>query len=94
MKNLNYNKTYSIQIIGYKKTIITHYNNQDALQIILENNKITINSQCRYGYCGSCRIQLIYGSVVYLHTMPIAYAHPKEIFPCCCYITSDVTLLV
>jgi len=49
----------------------------------LEAQNITINYQCREGYCGSCRTQLLEGEVHYTEE-PLAWLNDNEILPCCC----------
>ncbi|CAL4320332.1 Uncharacterized ferredoxin-like protein YfaE [Buchnera aphidicola (Eriosoma lanigerum)] len=84
-------KNYCIKIIGNTNKII-FYNTKSVLLSILEKNKIKINYQCRYGYCGLCRVILKKGIVRYIFIKPIAYAHPGEIFPCCCIAMNNITI--
>ncbi|MFQ3170367.1 MAG: ferredoxin [Oleispira sp.] len=49
----------------------------------LEAQNITVNYQCREGYCGSCRTQLLEGEVHYTEE-PMAWINDDEILPCCC----------
>lgn len=53
--------------------------------LLLEQHKIFIEFQCREGYCGSCRTQIIKGEVYYPHP-PLACINKNEILPCCCFI--------
>ena len=49
----------------------------------LERQGYEVEYQCRSGYCGSCRTDLLDCKVEYL-TEPLAYVNEGEILPCCC----------
>jgi ferredoxin len=49
----------------------------------LEAQNVTMHYQCREGYCGSCRTQLLEGEVHYTEE-PMAWINDDEILPCCC----------
>lgn len=49
----------------------------------LEAQDVDVHYQCREGYCGSCRAQLIEGEVHY-SSEPMAWLNDGEILPCCC----------
>jgi ferredoxin len=49
----------------------------------LESQDIPVQFQCREGYCGSCRTQLLEGEVHYTEE-PMAWINDDEILPCCC----------
>ncbi|XBC39892.1 MAG: class I ribonucleotide reductase maintenance protein YfaE [Buchnera aphidicola (Chaetogeoica yunlongensis)] len=70
-------------VIYYKKTNI-------ALITIFEIHNIFINSECRQGYCGTCRIQLLKGKIIYNKNLPLASYKPGEIFPCCCIANGNI----
>ena len=57
----------------------------------LERTGHAVEYQCRNGFCGSCRIRLISGSISYTET-PLAFVAPDEILPCCCTVTEDITV--
>ncbi len=57
----------------------------------LEQEGFEIPYQCRAGYCGTCRVRVIRGSVTYIHT-PMAWINDNEILPCCCTADSDLVL--
>ncbi len=59
----------------------------------LEAQSIQIPYQCREGYCGSCRTQLIDGEVAYLEE-PMAWINEGEILPCCCVPKGDIKIKV
>jgi len=49
----------------------------------LEAQDVPVHYQCREGYCGSCRTQLLEGEVHYTEE-PMAWINDDEILPCCC----------
>ena len=57
----------------------------------LERTGHEVEYQCRAGYCGSCRVKLLSGSVTYAE-LPLAFIGPDEILPCCCTLMSDINL--
>ncbi|ADV33867.1 2Fe-2S iron-sulfur cluster binding domain protein [Candidatus Blochmanniella vafra str. BVAF] len=72
------------------------YNNirfQSLLEA-LEYHKIPTNYQCRSGYCGSCRVNLIQGQIKY-HSQPLASSFSsKEIFICSCFPEQDIIIKI
>jgi len=51
--------------------------------------------QCKSGYCGTCRIRLIHGKVLYLIKQPIAsFSDKLEIFPCCCQPNGNIQIKI
>ncbi|KIF89673.1 ferredoxin [Neisseria meningitidis] len=57
----------------------------------LERTGHMVEYQCRSGYCGSCRVKILEGSVTY-RKPPLAFLGRDEILPCCCYVEGDVRL--
>lgn len=55
----------------------------------LERTGHQVEYQCRSGYCGSCRIPLVYGKVAYKE-QPLAYVGPGEVLPCCCTVLEPI----
>lgn len=49
----------------------------------LEAQGVEVQYQCREGYCGSCRVQLLDGEVYY-YDEPMAWIDEDEILTCCC----------
>ena len=57
----------------------------------IESEGIKIPYQCREGYCGSCRTQLVSGDVEYIEE-PLAMINEGEILPCCCRAMTTVSI--
>lgn len=49
----------------------------------LERANIKVESQCRNGFCGACRMKLTKGEVEYI-SEPIGFVRKNEILACCC----------
>ena len=62
-----------------------------SLLATLEAQRICVEYQCREGYCGSCRVQLLKGQVSYA-SKPLAFVQPGEILPCCCRPQGDIEI--
>ncbi|MBJ7221760.1 MULTISPECIES: class I ribonucleotide reductase maintenance protein YfaE [unclassified Brenneria] len=62
-----------------------------SLLDVLESNRVSVEYQCRSGYCGSCRVRLLKGKVAYRQT-PLACIQQDEILPCCCMPLDDIEL--
>lgn len=48
-----------------------------------------LDANCRDGFCGSCKVELLSGSVEYLK-QPLAYLNEREILPCVCVRISEL----
>lgn len=82
-----------IEIINIKKKIL--YKKNISLLFVLELNNITTEYQCRSGYCGICRIELIKGQISYLIKQPMAALLKKnEILPCCCKPNGNIVIKI
>lgn len=57
----------------------------------LERTGHMVEYQCRSGYCGSCRVKILEGSVTYREP-PLAFLGRDEILPGRCYVEGDVRL--
>lgn len=57
----------------------------------LEAQDVAVQYQCREGYCGSCRTQLLKGQVHYIEE-PMAWINDDEILPCCCIPKTDISI--
>lgn len=72
---------HALQVEGIQKPLEFHYANN--LLESLEAQDVQVPYQCREGYCGGCRTDLIEGEVAYLQE-PMAWINEGEILPCCC----------
>jgi ferredoxin len=72
---------YALQIDGVSESLNFHY--ASNLLESLEAQGVQLPYQCREGYCGGCRTDLIEGQVAYLRE-PMAWINEGEILPCCC----------
>tara|TARA_B100001109_G_scaffold255677_1_gene259965 strand:+ start:18741 stop:19208 length:468 start_codon:yes stop_codon:yes gene_type:complete len=79
---------YAVQLDDGRQAV---FRNAHTLLESLEAQDIDVHYQCREGYCGSCRTQLLEGSVHY-HDEPMAYLDDDEILPCCCIPKSDLKI--
>lgn len=81
--------------MSFKITLdgISHpaFQNKTILQN-LESHQVTVEFQCREGFCGACRMTKVIGNVEYTE-QPIALLRDNEILPCCCKPTSDITVV-
>lgn len=72
---------HALQVEGVSQTLQFHYANN--LLESLEAQDVHLPYQCREGYCGGCRTDLVEGEVAYLQE-PMAWINEGEILPCCC----------
>ncbi|MFS7220524.1 class I ribonucleotide reductase maintenance protein YfaE [Rahnella inusitata] len=56
---------------------------------VFEHHKVDVEYQCREGYCGSCRMRLVSGAVVYSEK-PLAFIAQGDVLPCCCLPVGDI----
>jgi ferredoxin len=68
---------------GTEQTKEVPFQHASTLLESLEAQNIAVHYQCREGYCGSCRTQLLEGEVHYTEE-PMAWINDDEILPCCC----------
>lgn len=80
---------HALYVEGVAKPLQFHYANN--LLESLEAQDIHIPYQCREGYCGGCRTDLIDGEVAYLQE-PMAWINEGEILPCCCVPKTAIKL--
>lgn len=72
-------------------TVITLQEGESLLDA-LEKSGHDVHYQCKSGYCGSCRLKLLSGSVSY-RELPMAFVMPDEILPCCCQVAQDISIV-
>ena len=58
---------------------------------VFEQHQVAVEYQCREGFCGSCRMRLVKGKVVY-RQQPLAFIQDGDILPCCCLPVGDIEL--
>lgn len=80
--------TITLRLSGAQLPYSSRHNN---LLEALEAQKISVEYQCRSGYCGACRLRLVKGSVTY-RDAPLACLQQGEILPCCCMPLDDIEL--
>ena len=80
---------FALHVSGINKALNFHYANN--LLESLEAQGVHVPYQCREGYCGGCRTDLIEGQVAYLQE-PMAWINEGEILPCCCVPKTALTL--
>ncbi|WP_374211885.1 class I ribonucleotide reductase maintenance protein YfaE [Alteromonas gilva] len=49
----------------------------------LEKSSVPVESHCRSGFCGACRVKVKKGSVEYFDT-PLGFCDDDEVLPCVC----------
>ncbi len=59
----------------------------------LDQEGVEMDSHCRAGFCGACRVKLVRGQVRYPSGQPLACIRENEILPCCCEPVSDIEIL-
>jgi ferredoxin len=72
---------YAMKVEGVEKALEFHHAN--TILESLEAQGVQVPYQCRDGYCGGCRTDLVEGEVAYLQE-PMAWINQGEILPCCC----------
>lgn len=72
-------------------TVITGDNSVTSILEQLESAGVPVESQCRSGYCGACRLKKKSGEVTY-QCEPLAFIGKDEILPCCCVPCGDVVI--
>ncbi|WP_353349467.1 class I ribonucleotide reductase maintenance protein YfaE [Oceaniserpentilla sp. 4NH20-0058] len=80
---------YPVLVEGIEQPLQFHF--ASNLLESLEAQGVQLPYQCREGYCGGCRTDLIEGEVAYLQE-PMAWINEGEILPCCCVPKTPITL--
>lgn len=78
-----------IAVSGVADPVVFQHAN--SLLESLESAGMQIPYQCREGYCGSCRANLVEGEVAYLQE-PMAWLNDGEVLLCCCVPKTDLSL--
>lgn len=56
---------------------------------VFEHHQVEVEYQCREGYCGSCRMKLVRGTVEYSEK-PLAFVAEGDVLLCCCLPVGDI----
>lgn len=67
------------------------HDNETLLDGMMRTEHKTLRYECRQGYCGACRMNLVTntGAIRYVRT-PIATLGEDEILACCCMLDGTV----
>jgi len=87
---------YAVEIqnsLNSDSTQAVQFQHAHTLLDSLEAQNVEVHYQCREGYCGSCRVQLLEGEVHY-NEEPMAWVNDDEILPCCCIPKSDLKIKI
>ncbi|MFC3185544.1 class I ribonucleotide reductase maintenance protein YfaE [Shewanella intestini] len=71
--------------------VLLYTDNEANLLEALELKQIEVFSECRNGFCGSCKTKINQGSVKYIND-PIVELEANECLPCCCIPDSNLDL--
>lgn len=63
----------------------------ESLLQSLSRAGLQLESQCRQGYCGACRLPLLAGRVRYRHP-PLAWLAGGDCLPCCAEPVGEIRL--
>lgn len=74
---------HQVTVDQYEHSQAVVFQHANSLLESLEAQDVAIQYQCREGYCGSCRVQLLEGEVHYTDE-PMAWINDDEVLPCCC----------
>ncbi|MGR5159740.1 2Fe-2S iron-sulfur cluster-binding protein [Vibrio owensii] len=58
----------------------------------LESRGISVQAECRSGFCGACRTKAK-GEAIYCQE-PIGFCNNDEVLPCCLSTKSDIDILI
>jgi uncharacterized protein len=66
--------------------------NLSVLDLAFDNG-VPTRAGCRSGYCGTCQMHLVSGTVKYFYEPPPVPADKGALLICSCYPTSDLVIL-
>lgn len=78
-------------VTGSEQAKTVSFQHANTLLESLEIQDVAVQYQCREGYCGSCRTQLLEGQVHYIEE-PMAWINDDEILPCCCIPKTAISI--
>ena len=73
---------------GKKEVLVTE---EEPLLPQLERAGLTLEYQCREGYCSACAMKVIWGKVTYLEE-PLAWIQGGQLLACCAIAKSDLEI--
>ena len=82
------NKEFLVKLGGNKSFV---FNEQRTLLDAMDEQLITVESECRTGECGQCKVNLLSGSIKPLIEVEFELK-AGEILPCCCVPESDLLI--
>ena len=80
----------TITLHDHGKTLVCKGEHPNLLALF-QQHQLVVEYQCREGYCGSCRMRLVKGDVIYSQK-PLAFINEGDILPCCCLPVEDLEL--
>jgi ferredoxin len=76
-----------------ENTLEFEYGMEFSLLDSIEAQSLDIDYNCRAGFCGSCKADLLSGKVEYIQQPdPVSPLQEGEILTCCCRPSADVEL--
>ncbi|CAL4319721.1 Uncharacterized ferredoxin-like protein YfaE [Buchnera aphidicola (Periphyllus testudinaceus)] len=81
-------------IIKNKNSKIIYIKKKKILLTTLLKKNIKIDYQCKEGYCGTCRIILLKGKILYFKKNTLASLQKNEILSCCCSVISNIIIKI
>ncbi|KPZ70708.1 2Fe-2S ferredoxin YfaE [Shewanella sp. P1-14-1] len=85
----NFKKAPIVSLNG--EPVLLFNQQQHTLLDVLEIKKVNIFSECRNGFCGSCKTRINKGSVTYI-SEPLVELEADECLPCCCVPETNLDL--
>lgn len=65
----------------------------NVLLVQIESKGLTVEANCRSGFCGMCRVPIVEGQVAY-DEAPVAFVRKGEVLVCCAKAITNVTLVI
>lgn len=85
---LSSNQTLHRVILGDQEILVTE---DETLLVQLERAGVTIEYQCREGYCSACSLVLLRGQVEY-PVEPLAWVQSGYLLACSAIVKSDIEI--
>ncbi|WP_144207488.1 class I ribonucleotide reductase maintenance protein YfaE [Shewanella donghaensis] len=87
--NRNFKKAPIVSLNG--EPVLLFNQQQHTLLEVLEIKNVNVFSECRRGFCGSCKTKINSGKVTYI-TEPLVELEADECLPCCCVPDTNIDL--